>query len=154
MNSTNKMKHANLKNKSMVKLLIIILNVFLVDGCKTLSMTKTDNIDVRNNSELTLDILINHNYPDTTFQNAKLNSYVTPNETGSLVLVNREWEEYLKEKERITVFFAERKQAEFYDSGRMGQQKLYGKLILSQAKLDSLGGEIVFPDDVTLTESP
>lgn len=148
MNSSVKMKFSNLKDKAMAKLLIIILSVFLVDGCKTLSMTKTDNIDVRNNSELALDMLVNHNYPDTTFQNAELNSYITPKDTGSLVLVNREWEEYLKEKEKITIFFAERMTDDFYESGRQGQQHVYGKLILSQAKLDSLGGEIVFPDDV------
>lgn len=151
-NSHHEMKLPNAMSKTIIKLLYIIVSLCVFNGCKSLSMTNTDNIDVRNNSEMSLDILINHNYPDTAYQNARLNSYITSKETGSLVLVNEKWEKYLKENNKVTVFFAERKSDEFYKSsgqpGELGSQQVYGKLLLSQAKLDSLGGQIVFPDDI------
>lgn len=148
MNSSDKMEFVNTTGKTMLKFLIIILSVYLVDGCKTLSMTKTDNIKVTNNSEYKLHVLINFNYPDTAIANSSPNTYVDPNDFSTLKLVNRSWADFFEDKEKAALYFVEWKPADFYESGRQGQQQVYGKLILSQAKLDSLGGEIVFPDDV------
>jgi hypothetical protein len=141
------MKALNMENTAMIKIVLLVFCLGFLDGCQFFAMTLTDNIPVKNHSEYKLDILTNESYPDTSFSNARLNSYINPHEDGGIVLVNRSWKEYLEEKEKITLFFVEWKPNEYYnrDGTPKGDHKIYGKMILTKAKLDSLGGIITFP---------
>jgi len=123
--------------------------LLLISGCY---MTKLGTIKVYNNSEYKMNLLFNDDYLDDSISNATVSSFINPNNMGTLGIVNKDWEEYLNEKEKIIVFFVEWKPDKFYKDGYHGTQKVYGYMFLTKAKLDSLGGVITFPDDVTLTE--
>jgi hypothetical protein len=129
----------------MVKLIVLCSLVGLMEGCNAFRMTLTDNIRVENYSDHKLHLLVNFDYPDTSLTISTPNTYVDPKDHSTLKLVNRKWEDLFEEKEKVTIFFAEWKPEEFYREGRQGEQKIYGKMILTRAKLDSLGGIITFP---------
>jgi hypothetical protein len=131
----------------MIKIALLFFCMGLLDGCQFFAMTLTDHIPVKNNSEHKLDLLINDSYPDTSFASAELSSYVNPFEDGGFVLVNKKWNEYLEEKEKVTLFIVEWRPNEFYnrDGTPKDGHKILEKLIITKAKLDSLGGQITFP---------
>ena len=119
--------------------------VISISGC---AMDFAGTIDITNKSDNKMYTLINDNYPDTTLSNAYVSTLIKPNSSGFVAVRNKEWHEYLAEKDTVTIIFAEYKPPEFYESEKKKSQKVYGRLILTQSKLDSLGGKIVFPDDV------
>lgn len=118
-------------------------------GCKHFAMTLTDDIKVINNTQHKMDIIVNHNYPDTTLANGRVSSYIDPKSEGGITLVNQKWEEYLTEVDTVTVFFTKWKPYEFFEEGKNGTQKVYQKLTLTKPILDSLGWKVeVNPKDI------
>lgn len=138
---------------------VIIVSTLLCVGigfvqCKHFAMTKTDHIPVVNKSENPLNLFINFEYPDTTLIRARGNGGAEPNSTnGNLRLVNKSWDQIFDRYPILTIYFAEEKPIRFYQDGHHGSQKVYGYMYLTKAKLDSLGGMITFPDNVTPTSA-
>jgi len=101
-----------------------------------------------------MNLYVNFSYPDTSFINARSNTYLNPNDRkGTISVLNERWEEVFEKHDKVTVFFAEWITDKAYNQGKRMSSDIYGKLILSQAKLDSLEGKIRFPQDVRVTEA-
>lgn len=120
--------------------------------CRYLAMTYTDNIKLLNNSDYKMNVFVNYGKKDIDFFDSELNIYVDPNSTGYILQVNKSWDSVFVKHEGVTLIFTEWISSPLVDNEKHGSQKVYGYLYLTKTKLDSLGGEIVFPDEVNLTE--
>jgi len=132
----------------------IFLGIVLCMGlmeCKHFAMTKTDNLPVVNNSDNKMHIFVNYGSFNTKYINSQSN-YIDSNSEGSIVQVNKSWDSVLVRYEGVTLIFTEWISSPIRENEKHGSQKVYGYMYLTKAKLDSLGGVITFPDDVTLTE--
>jgi hypothetical protein len=121
----------------------------LVAGCLALTgCPQIDRIWIENDSDLKIDFQVNLQYPDTTLERAGPNTYAVPRSRSWIKVVNRKWIDVIRDRQQVTVFFAEWKPVEFYTQGRQVAQEIYGKLVLTMEVLDSLGWVIRFPQDV------
>jgi len=137
-----------------MKYIYILGFVIFLKGCLFLPMTITNHIDIENNSGLKMLTYINYSYPDTSFVASRGNRSIQPyDKNASISVVNEDWECVFKRHRKVTVFFGEWISWESYNQGEQMNSDIYGKLILSQAKLDSLEGKIRFPQDVRVTEA-
>jgi len=136
-----------------MKNIYILCIVLVIQGCLFLPMDYTDNIKIENNTQLKMDLYVNFSFPDTSFFKAESISNAEPFRSSNIYVINKKWKEVFEKQRKVTVFFAEWITDKAYNQGKRMSSDIYGKLILSQAKLDSLGGKIRFPRDVRVTEA-
>ncbi len=135
-----------MKNKSWCLFLLVVGLIVLLPGCKWFRMDFTGNkLKVANHASYDVAVFVNFQYPDTSFNQASLNRYISANDTGNLIVVNRKWEDVIKEVKTISLFFVPGDSAEKYGYEWRGNLKPIMKLVLTESQLDSLNWIITFP---------
>ena len=134
--------------KVVVLTLYIILLFFL--SCRWFTMDPTDNkLVVLNQADYNIMVLINYEYPDTSFFQSRPAGTVQAKQKRGLPYIG-DWEELLREKKVLTIFFVPTDSI----NKKIDKEKLPAilrklkpekKLLLSKPQLDSLNWTIKFP---------
>jgi hypothetical protein len=119
-------------NNMMKTILLPLLLFLIVINCV---MDFYDGkLKVQNNSNETISVMINPNYPDTSLENATGRDFIYSGEFGTFHLPNYKWGRIFKRNEKITIFLINE------NSLRKAR-----KMILTKSDLDSLDWIIKYP---------
>ena len=114
-------------------------------SCKYIRMDFTGNkLKVNNQSDIELGILVNLSYPDTSIVRTQ-NYFVYPNDTGSVSLVNRYWDDVFNEREKVTLFFVSWDELKASEGGSKETYRVLKRYLVSKSNLDSLNWIIKYP---------
>ena len=91
-------------------------------------------LKVQNNSEETISVMINLNYPDTSLENATGRDFIYSGEFDTFHLPNDRWKRVFKNHEKVTLFFINE-----------NNLRVVKKMIVTKSDLDSLDWVIKFP---------
>lgn len=122
----------------------MVLSTIYNNGCILRMDFIDDKLKVVNNSDLKIGVLVNYSYPDTTIAKTS-NNCVTPNSTGSVLLLNRHWTNVFRSVNRITLFLVDCKDIEAYGDTHEEKYSVLRRMSLTKADLDSLGWVIKYP---------
>lgn len=104
-----------------------------------------DKLKVINNSDLNIHLFVNYNYPDTSFFNSSANSYLPAKDSGSVSLVNQNWDSFMDMSKYITIFIANDDSIRKYSQNWREKVTPLKKTIVQKSGLDSSNWTIYYP---------
>ncbi len=130
--------------KIFITIMFILISLTFI-SCNYFRMSFTDTkLKVVNHSAIDIGVLINLSYPDTTIENTHA-FLIHANDSDRVELLNKYWDNILKENRIITLFFVEWKYIERNQADNKETNPILKKMTLSKEDIDSLNWIISFP---------